>query len=577
MRTAAEKPKAAQPVRLAGPLSAIQADLGAEQMARRPEARLQSACPCGGSCPKCLPAQSRDGGQALSTAVHEGLESTGQPLDAGTRAFMEPRFGRDFSGVRLHTGSAARMGASAVSARAYTVGHNIVLGEGESALPTPEGRHLLAHELTHVVQQQSGAHAASGMSVPGDAFERQANAVADAVVGGQSAQAMLTGLRPSATGAPSRPSVMRQTEPSVNPAEYEFVPIEKGGTWDAVSILNRISQREQTETRIAKPQPAEGAESDPYRCGPSAVLATAIVAGPKAVMALCVSLYKRIFDWREQAKTDDESFRAKQRAARRAGTDQDAVQKEVPFYDISDRAAKVVFDIHWNLDTGIRFGTHEGGGCTLTFADLDRLSNYLYMFTFDAKNEWRRDADVAVKATSPDDLKPEVRARLEPMFEQQKKEREAERKENPELRELSWGQFSRRLNYRSRFRTEGEIADAAVMAGYNSTKETINTQEVTDKWLLDWRLDRLKPGESLIGMWGPHTYAFFRAQNKQIYLYDSWRGAVDERAAVPTFEAANSIHERGSPDYEERIQKGLTGKDKPIKLLLANSHRLPWD
>ena len=550
-----------------------EADRVTEQVMRKPEWRLQPPY----ELPQTKRDQASDVGQtAVPPAVYEGLQSPGHPLDPGTRAFIEPRFGRNFSDVRLHTGSEANKGASAVSARAYTIGNDIVLGMGEHSPQTAEGRHLLAHELTHVLQQRAGARPANGMSAPGDAFERQADAVADAIAGGHSAGPMLDSLGPVAEAARSEPSVMRQTEPKPNPAEYEFVPIAKGGTWDAVAILERISQREYTQTRISKSQPAEGTESDPYRCGQSAVLATAIVAGPKAVMALCVNLYKRILEWRELAKKDDEAFREKQRAARRAGTDPDAVKKEVPFYDVSDRAAKTVFDIHWNLETGIRFGTHEGGGCTLTYADLDRLSNYLYMFTFDAKNEWRRDAEVAAKATSPDNLKPEVRSRLEPLFEKQKNAREEERRENPNIGELTWSRFVRKLNYRARFRTEVEISDAAAMAGYDAKKEMINTLEVTEKLVLDWRLDRLKPGESLIGMWGPHTYTFFCAQDKKIYLYDSWRSAIDEKAAVPTFNAADSVHERGSAEYEDRIQKGLTGKDKPIKLLLGAAHTMSF-
>ena len=484
---------------------------------------------------------------------------------------MEPRFGHDFSSVRLHTGSAARTGAAAVSARAYTIGNDIVLGTGASSAQTSEGRHLLAHELTHVVQQHAGASPAHGMSVPGDALEQQADAVADAIVGGRPGAAMLAGLQQG--GAQPRPSVMRQVEPRPNPAEYEFVPIEKGGTWDAVSILDRISQREYTETRIATSQPGAGQESDPYRCGPSAVLASAIVAGPEAVKTLCVNLYKRIIDWREQAKTDDETFREKQRAARRAGTDPEAVQKQVPYYDVCVKAAKTVFDIHWNLETGIRYGTHEGGGCTLTFADFDRLSSYLYMFTFDSKNEWRRDADAAAQAASPEALKPAVRSRLEPMFEQQRKEREEARKNNPYLGELTWSEFSRQLSARERFRTESEIGDAAAMAGYESSKEAITTQTVTEKSFLDWRLNRLKPGESLIGMWGPHTYTFFRAQDTKIYLYDSWRGVVEGQEPVPTYKPADSVHEQGSPEYEKRIALGLTGKYQPIKLLLSSAQR----
>ena len=78
----------------------------------------------------------------------------GEPLPAPVRDFFEPRFGHDLSGVRVHTGSAAEQGARAVQARAYTLGADIVFGAGEFAPHSDSGRHLLAHELTHVLQQQ---------------------------------------------------------------------------------------------------------------------------------------------------------------------------------------------------------------------------------------------------------------------------------------------------------------------------------------------------------------------------------------------------------------------------------------
>lgn len=91
------------------------------------------------------------GGAAMTAPpiVHQVLSSPGRPLDSATRGFMEPRFGYDFGSVRLHTGETARRSAEAVGARAYTVGQHVVLRE-ESA-----SRGLLAHELTHVVQQDS--------------------------------------------------------------------------------------------------------------------------------------------------------------------------------------------------------------------------------------------------------------------------------------------------------------------------------------------------------------------------------------------------------------------------------------
>ena len=79
------------------------------------------------------------------------LRGGGRPLPA--RAFFEWRFGRDFSGVRVHTGAQAAEAAQSVNARAFTVGTDVVFGAGEYAPGTSDGRRLLAHELTHVVQQ----------------------------------------------------------------------------------------------------------------------------------------------------------------------------------------------------------------------------------------------------------------------------------------------------------------------------------------------------------------------------------------------------------------------------------------
>ena len=87
--------------------------------------------------------------------VHEVLRSSGRPLDRATRAFFEPRFGRDFGGVRIHTDAQAAASAKAVGALAYTVGSRIVLGAGQE-WHTASGRRLLAHELGHVVQHQGG-------------------------------------------------------------------------------------------------------------------------------------------------------------------------------------------------------------------------------------------------------------------------------------------------------------------------------------------------------------------------------------------------------------------------------------
>ena len=105
-----------------------EADRLAEQVMRTPESQLQRACPCGGGCPECQAEQPEREHKSLQTnrvqasntgqveappIVHEVLRSPGQPLDPATRAFMEPRFGYDFSRVRVHFGAAAARWAQA--------------------------------------------------------------------------------------------------------------------------------------------------------------------------------------------------------------------------------------------------------------------------------------------------------------------------------------------------------------------------------------------------------------------------------------------------------------------------------
>lgn len=87
----------------------------------------------------------------------QSLKGGGQPLPKSVRAFFEPRFGVDFSGVRAHTDGRAAQLAQAVKARAFTVGCDVVFGAGQYAPQTASGQRLLAHELIHVVQQQGGA------------------------------------------------------------------------------------------------------------------------------------------------------------------------------------------------------------------------------------------------------------------------------------------------------------------------------------------------------------------------------------------------------------------------------------
>jgi hypothetical protein len=102
------------------------------------------------------------GSMTPPASVQGALGSGGQPLDEATRRFMEPRFGHDFSQVRVHRGGTANQSARELNARAYTVGRQIVFGDGQFSARTGEGLRLIAHELTHVVQQADSSPEAPG-------------------------------------------------------------------------------------------------------------------------------------------------------------------------------------------------------------------------------------------------------------------------------------------------------------------------------------------------------------------------------------------------------------------------------
>lgn len=101
-------------------------------------------------------ARNRAASDAVPASVERALQGSGHPLDSATRGDMEQRFGHDFSGVRIHQGGLADESARDLGARAYTRGSDIVFGSGQFAPGTGAGRRLLAHELTHVVQQGGG-------------------------------------------------------------------------------------------------------------------------------------------------------------------------------------------------------------------------------------------------------------------------------------------------------------------------------------------------------------------------------------------------------------------------------------
>jgi hypothetical protein len=166
----------------------------------------------GGALPLYLQAAGGEKGAAhtpVSPLVHDAADSSGQPLAASERAYFAGRMGRDFAGVRIHTGESAARSASALHANAYTMGRDIVFGAGNFQPSTHTGRRLLAHELTHVAQQQAApASAVRGLGAAGDAYERQAGAVAEGLARGDSVAHL-----PAVAGGASCPALQRDTPP----------------------------------------------------------------------------------------------------------------------------------------------------------------------------------------------------------------------------------------------------------------------------------------------------------------------------------------------------------------------------
>jgi len=156
---------------------------------------LQRKCACGGSaglsgsCEGCgkkhLQRRASDRAEPGGAAapVQEVLNSPGRPLDVATRSFMESRFGHDFSQVRVHTDAQAAESARSVRALAYTVGRDVVFGSGQFAPESNRGQRLLAHELTHVVQQTAMPGSISTEAGSLSRYEAEADRNGEAMVG----------------------------------------------------------------------------------------------------------------------------------------------------------------------------------------------------------------------------------------------------------------------------------------------------------------------------------------------------------------------------------------------------------
>jgi Domain of unknown function (DUF4157) len=201
----------------------------------------------------------------MPNTVHDVLQSPGQPLEPNTREFMESRFNQDFSGVRVHTNPRAAQSAREVNALAYTVGRNVVFGDGSYAPNTRQGQSLIAHELVHTVQQGNvsnpGLHRFS-MTSSNDPLEHQASVIADRVMQGETiAPNAISSVGPSLarlpTPAPAAPTPAAPAAPTTQAdapssvASTEVVSLATGTFNPSAELAAEITSEPRQDTKVA--------------------------------------------------------------------------------------------------------------------------------------------------------------------------------------------------------------------------------------------------------------------------------------------------------------------------------------
>ena len=228
---------------------------------KQDERLLRRKCACGGSagltgaCKECDENRLRVQRRALSSTrpfcpthvVSDVLAEEGDDLDESTRLFMESELGHDFRRVRVHTNARASESARAVNALAYTVGTDVVFASGNYQPQTQSGRHLIAHELVHTLQQNSqprGQQAKLEIGEENDEFEREADRIADRV------------MRRSFTGAVPLPPPPRLSGTSV-------APLIQRAPAAAASV-----QPERETSESATPEPGLIADDNANELGP---------------------------------------------------------------------------------------------------------------------------------------------------------------------------------------------------------------------------------------------------------------------------------------------------------------------
>jgi hypothetical protein len=211
-------------------------------------APASSPCSCshdGEMCEECQQKQSQPTisrrASAPSAPAHlprivgDVLRSPGHPLDSATRAFFEPRFGRDFSQVRIHTDSHAAESARSINAHAYTVGPHIAFNAGQYAPESTPGRTLLAHELVHTIQGEGSVKETSSASRHSSSNETDFSADSRVREARRTSEVIRrNGARSSAHDSPGSPTILRQNDAGGAP---QAPPVDTQSVKDSVDII----------------------------------------------------------------------------------------------------------------------------------------------------------------------------------------------------------------------------------------------------------------------------------------------------------------------------------------------------
>ena len=222
-----------------------------------------------GSCSECQkkrsPLQRRAANltevDEVPAIVQEVLNSPGHPLDTNTRTFMESRFRHDFSQVQVHSDAKAARSAQSVNALAYTVNRDIVFGQGQYTPKNIKGHSLLAHELTHVIQQQKSSYQVGSqlkISQPDAKSEREADNAARAFTNESLAnRSGSLHSEPISIGATvSQPTLQRREYPDgTDTAQLKTGDwtssdrVNETARWQTACLLNLINLRPQEYTQ----------------------------------------------------------------------------------------------------------------------------------------------------------------------------------------------------------------------------------------------------------------------------------------------------------------------------------------